>query len=308
MTGTELITLITNNLPTVMSTVTAVAGTLFTTIFLRRNTSATEFEKIKCGQLKEAADELLKSGKMTYTEYYKANNFLAVAKKADEYYKNEPRKEMFDAYDFDWFIRFYEAVGNISNEEMQVLWAKILAGKISHSSTYSLRTIDVLKNLSKSDATLFEKICRHSIYSDGSYFLPRYDNYLDNSDIRYSEIMKLNELGLIYNDGTIVLKVKPMSGINILLSNNNLIITYDFADSNRSEFDVPQYPFTQVGYELASLKGLCATDQEFIDFAKEIKEAVPSAKIAVHRIIQRCEDHIQYETASLMEEDNSTNH
>lgn len=76
MSGTELITLITNNLPAVMSTVTAVAGTLFTTIFLRHNTSATEFEKIKCGQLKEAADELLKSGKMTYTEYYKAKEAL----------------------------------------------------------------------------------------------------------------------------------------------------------------------------------------------------------------------------------------
>ncbi len=307
MHGAEIITFLSNNFPTVMTTVSAVAGGLFTAIFMRHNTSMTEFEKIKAGQLQEAAEALLKSGKMTYTEYYKANNFLAIAKKADEYYKDMPTKDSFDTYDFDWFIKFYDAVGNISNEEMQELWAKILAGEISHPSTYSLRTIDTLKNLSKSDATLFEKICTHAIYSEGRYFLPRYDKYLNNADISYSEIMQLSELGLIYNAGTIVLKVKPQDGINILLSNNNLLLTYNFTDSDKNDFNVAQYPFTQVGYEIASLKGLCATDEEFIDLAKEIKTTVPTAGIEVHRILQRYEDHIQYETDNLIIEDNLNN-
>ena len=85
MNGTEIIIFLANNLQSVASVVGPVAGALFTAIFLRHNTKANEFEKIKAGQFEEVANDLLASGKMTYTEYYKANNFLKVAKKADEY-------------------------------------------------------------------------------------------------------------------------------------------------------------------------------------------------------------------------------
>ena len=83
MNGTEIIALLSNGLETMSSAVAPVAGALFTAIFLRHNTKTDEFEKIKAGQFEEVANDLLMSGKMTYTEYYKANNFLAVAKKAE---------------------------------------------------------------------------------------------------------------------------------------------------------------------------------------------------------------------------------
>lgn len=73
MNGTEVITFLSSNFPTVMnSMVSAVTGGLFTAIFLRHNTSATEFEKIKTGLFKEVAEEFLSLGKMTYAEFYKA--------------------------------------------------------------------------------------------------------------------------------------------------------------------------------------------------------------------------------------------
>lgn len=49
--------------------VTQVVGTLLSTLFLRRNTSAEEFERIKAGEFKKAVEMLLQSGKMTYLEY-----------------------------------------------------------------------------------------------------------------------------------------------------------------------------------------------------------------------------------------------
>ena len=131
MSGTEIIAFLTTNFPTVMTAVGAVTGSLFTAIFLRHNTSVKEFEKIKAGQFKEVADELLAAGKMTYTEYYKANNFLNIAKKADEYYSEMPHEDLIHTYNFDWFVRFYEAVGNVSDKEMQDLWAKILAEEVA---------------------------------------------------------------------------------------------------------------------------------------------------------------------------------
>ena len=106
MNGTEIISFLSENFPSIANAVSAVTGGLFTAIFLRHNTAAKEFEKIKAGHFKEVADELLKTGEMTHTEYYKANNFLAVAQKADKHYAKLPQRDSFDAYDFDWFIRF----------------------------------------------------------------------------------------------------------------------------------------------------------------------------------------------------------
>ena len=68
MNGTEIITFLTNNMGTITSAVGPVIGAVFTAIFLRNNTATKEFEKIKAGRLGEVAEELLTTGKMTYTE------------------------------------------------------------------------------------------------------------------------------------------------------------------------------------------------------------------------------------------------
>ena len=109
---------------------------------------------------------------------------------------------------------------------MQEIWARILAGEIAKPSSFSLKTIDTLKNISKKDADLFVKLCSHS-FSNGnqSLFLPRYDDYLNKRNILYSDIMKLSEQGLIFNNGTISLNITINNESKILFNNNGLVMT-----------------------------------------------------------------------------------
>lgn len=123
MTGYELIQLLITS-PAIGGIVTAISGAIIGALFLRSNTSRQEFEKLKNGKLDEAVEDLLESGEMTYTELYKTKNYLAIAQKADERIVSEKvgeRKYGNESFSFDWFVRFYEAAGNISNEEMQSL-------------------------------------------------------------------------------------------------------------------------------------------------------------------------------------------
>lgn len=300
MNGTEIITFHSQNLSTIGSAVGAVSGAIFTAIFLRHNTSIKEFERIKAGHFKEVADELLTAGKMSYTEYYKANNFLKVAKKADEYFSEIQPVDKFEAYDFDWFVRFYEAVGNISNDEMQGLWAKILAGEISHPTTYSLRTIDVLKNLSMKEANLFATISSHAIALSNNYFLPNYDEYLERCGIRYHDIMKLSEQGLIYNDALIVLNVPTNKEKNLLFANENLVMTHSTSDEATKLFKIKQYPFTEVGKEIAALKKKNTSDDDLICFAKVLRQENKKIDIGVHAINHRTEESIIYNLENLL--------
>ena len=162
MNTTEIISYLSTNAPAIWSGIGPVVGSLITVLFLRKNTATTEFEKIKSGKFGDVLDDLLSSGHLTYTEFYKANNFLKIAKKADEYYSQNSHTESAGCFEFDWLIRYYEAVGNISDENMQDLWAKILAGEINAPSSYSLKTIDILRNMRKCDVELFTIICKYS--------------------------------------------------------------------------------------------------------------------------------------------------
>jgi len=300
MNGTEIITLLSNNLPAVSSIVESVTGGVFTAIFLRHDTSTTEFEKVKAGQFKEVADELLNAGKMSYTEYYKANNFLKVAQKADEFYAEMHHEDEHKPYDFDWFVRFYEAVGNISNEEMQDLWAKILAGELNEPFSFSLRTIDVLKNLGKKDAELFEKICSHSIHSGNNNFIPNYHEYLEYCGIQYLDIMKLSEQGLLYNDPFLVLPISTSKKSQIICLNNELGIMQEITDDTVKKFEIKQFPFTTVGSEIAALKKIITSDDDFLFFAKQLNKK-KNKDIAVHRIIKREDNQVVYQKENLIE-------
>ena len=62
MTGAEILTLL-SNFPGTGSIVGAVTGAVFSAIFLRRNTSAQEFEKIKAAKFKEVTENLLMKGR-----------------------------------------------------------------------------------------------------------------------------------------------------------------------------------------------------------------------------------------------------
>lgn len=302
MNGSEIITMLNNNLEVVTSAVSSVTGGLITAIFLRHNTAAKEFEKIKAGQFKEVIDLLLESGKMTYTEYYKANNFLQVAKKADKYYSQIHHDDTGRIYDFDWFVRFFEASGNVSDKTMQELWAKILSGEIAQPSTYSLRTIDILKNISKTDAELFIKVCSHSFCSGAKrVFLPNNDKYLEKVGISYNEIMKLSELGIMFNDGTIEMSIPITTMPTVVFVNKDLIMNIS-SDKGDDTVRLSQYPFTESGSELASIISQTPSDDDFIEYGRQLASEYGNFNVSVHKIQYWNGNDVKFSKENLIEE------
>lgn len=302
MNGTEIISLIQSALPVAQSVISAIGGAIFTAIFLRKNTSTQEFEKLKAGKMQEVADDLLESGQMTYTEYYKANNFLSIAKMADEEYAKTPHDDSTHTYDFDWFMRFYEAVGNVSDEEMQRVWAKILAGEVNKPKSFSLETLDVVRNLSKQDAELFSKICKHCIQSSPwGLYLPHYDNYLEKCGITYSEILRLDEIGLVNSSGFISLNLNIPNDHPAAIINQGLIMLIASNNEKKNECSINQYPFTRTGTEIATLIGENTSDDDFLLFAKEVAKDT-SQKISVHKINAFYDSSISYDSADLLAE------
>lgn len=157
--------------------VTVLAKGIFATIFCRKNTEAVEFEKLKIAKLGEIAQTLLDNKLITYTEFYKASNFEGIAVIADKYIQDKPTDDTIHKFDFDWFIKFYDAVGTVSNEEMQEIWAKLLASEINAPKSISYKTIELLKNMSSKEARLLEKLLNKSILIQNTCFIPRDEDF-----------------------------------------------------------------------------------------------------------------------------------
>ena len=113
--------------------------------------------------------------------------------------------------DHDWTARFFSDVQDVSSEQMQTLWAKILAGEVTDPGSTSIRTLSVLRNLNQDVAGLFARLCclcvslrneEPKILDTRVPFLGNYGegNVLRQYGIDYGSLNLLNECGLIVSD------------------------------------------------------------------------------------------------------------
>ena len=112
--------------------------------------------------------------------------------------------------DHDWTARFFNHVQDVSTEEMQSLWAKVLAGEVEQPGSTSLLTLDTLRNLDQSTASMFRRFCSASVYLTvgGTIIDARVpslggnvsQNSLEQYGLGYLTLIRLNEHGLVVPD------------------------------------------------------------------------------------------------------------
>ena len=89
-------------------------------------------------------------------EAKKQNNIESITYKALPEVAPEAKPEQMED---DWIANFFDKCRLISDEEMQTLWAKILAGEANSPGKFSKRTVNLLASLDKLDAVLFSNLC-----------------------------------------------------------------------------------------------------------------------------------------------------
>jgi hypothetical protein len=156
----------------------------------------------------------------------------------------------------DWITRFFGIVEDISDEEMQGLWGKILAGEIKKPNSYSLRSLELLKNLTKHEAETFIKVGKFAfIFAKRSFiYYPSNDKlFFKMTSLTFSDILLLDEIGLIqYSENTAF-------GFNQSVEENTIYLKYGNKGllierkANSPEFSFKVLNFTQTATELLNL-------------------------------------------------------
>lgn len=99
--------------------------------------------------------------------------------------------------DPNWISRFFDTAAHISTEEMHLIWGKILAGEITTGGSFSIRTLELLKNFSMHDAILFKKFSSYVLNSDKLYYIFNAEKILDKCRITYDELLQLSDCGML---------------------------------------------------------------------------------------------------------------
>lgn len=115
-----------------------------------------------------------------------------------------PERVSTQEVDPDWFSQYCELVLNISNDSMQQLWAKILAGEIATPGRFSLKTLQTLKQMSHKEAQSLQLAASLSCRSRQEQSGRIYFGYIRKPSLwqlltgRSMALLNLSQFGLSY--------------------------------------------------------------------------------------------------------------
>lgn len=193
--------------------------------------------------------------RIAFQEVKRQFNVENVTAFAAEELKNEPPVTE-EPVDEDWTTRFFKIVEDVSNEEMQALWGKILAGELKQPKSYSLRTLELIRNLSKKEAETFMKVANFAIRSANNHYIFKGNNekiLSDKYNVYYGDIAVLIEVGLL-QPGTLVNHqfLTQQEDFQRVLTIGNIVILVKIK-GNTPTVKMPVHVFTNSGNELLKL-------------------------------------------------------
>ena len=155
--------------------------------------------------------------------------------------------------DDDWVTNFFDKSRIISDNEMQNLWAQVLAGEANSPGTYSKRTVNFLSSLDKKDAELFQILCRYCWLVDDLMpliFDIKNDIY-DKNGINFKSLIHLDSIGLINFgiDGFIMQNIPKKFSVSYYGKPLDLTIQ----NENENTLGIGQVLFTEIGKELVKI-------------------------------------------------------
>lgn len=233
--------------------------------------------------------------RIAYQQAKKQSNLEHVVQHAANELKSEQEVTQ-EKPDSDWITRFFGISEDISTDHMQVLWGKILAGEVKRPGSYSLRTLELLKNMSQQEAELFVRAGKIAIVSYDKVFIPNPDNgkYLaEKFNLSFIDLLGLREIGLLVpNDLQFSLTTNTEDSPPVFTTGRTCIIVYRPKDAPQQNLNC--IVFTEIGKQLFQLiEQSSVADPEYIKrFAGFWRREGVEIKSGV--IVERKGDHIRY--------------
>lgn len=183
----------------------------------------------------------------------------------------------------DWMNRFLNIAEEISDKDLQDIWGRILAGEIKNPKSYSLRTLEVLRNMSKDEALLLMKASTYQMAPDLISTEPFAVSFMDQ--------ISLDDIGVVCGDELIRTMTVPSSGkISFVLNRNAQINIYA---QTGVKIKLKGLKLTKAGQEIFTLIQEHDYGNFYKDFANVIKKS-GATKVTINEIVTWDGNQYQY--------------
>lgn len=108
------------------------------------------------GKTKEESIALRSDRRQRLNAVRKQQNLETIVARSEQFCHDT---DVTDTVDPDWYFSFLELAENINSPSMQELWAKILAGEVSHPNSFSRESLFVLKKMTQANANKLKAAC-----------------------------------------------------------------------------------------------------------------------------------------------------
>lgn len=219
---------------------------------IRKQKALNEAEKIKLigkYELIELEDKLI--NQTNFINLKKAKNFNSIVNKSEEFIEESAKPAYIE---HDWIVKFFESASLVSDEAMQHVWARILAGEANNPGSFSRRTIRIVSEMAKDEAHIFENVCRFCInFPDGlvipvvsgmSFCDEKFRNIYEENGLLHNHVTTLENIGLVMQHGG------PVTGNYSMKYFGREIKVHDIY---KDRMNVGGTKFTQSGSELQKI-------------------------------------------------------
>lgn len=166
----------------------------------------------------------------------------------------------------DWITNFFHHSQRVSDDEMQQLWAKVLAGEAQRPGSFAKRTVNLVASLDKKDAELFTKFCTF-LWGIGTLtplvYEPNGAIYMKHG-INFDKLSHLDAIGLI--------SFAPVAGYARTGFGKLGVLTYcgrpvviEFPKESGNDLNTGHAQLTEAGEQLANI-ARTPGDSEFNDY------------------------------------------
>lgn len=183
-----------------------------------------------------------------------------------------------DSIDDDWLVNFFDKSRIVSDDEMQGLWSRILAGEANSPGSYSRRTVNFISDLDKSEADLFTRLCGFCCVIGRQYvplvFNTEADIY-NRQGINFGSVSDLQSIGLA--------QFNHLSGFAMAPPSKRASLAYF---GRRLAFEIPKdakdFPIgtvllTRIGQQLAPICGMKCVEGFWQYIEEQFRKYSPQA-------------------------------
>ncbi|WP_027940334.1 DUF2806 domain-containing protein [Anaerobiospirillum succiniciproducens] len=201
-----------------------------------------------------------------------------------------------DPVDAGWISRFFNSVDHVDGDEMKSLWGNILAGEIVQPNSYSLRALDILKNMTAHDISALRHISTCVLTVCGrtpKKIVLISEDLLRKYNICVSNILLLRECGIIASEDLAYELPNASDDISYIHNSKVMAVIRPYYDLGQRQF-LSVYAFTSAGIALLETITDDINDNYIFDVLHFIKASTIDLAITAHEITKLTESAVEY--------------